>query len=286
MPFLAVRFSNCRLLECTRAKQLLRKHSNCRKTSSTTLPKRWNCLCRARGFSRDLSDNELDRKHGKGQWLATERFDISPSTGDLRTVDWCEIWAMRQCSETLDLDTAVQWVFQARELVKALETVGVPQLLRLKFNSDDHPYAYRWIPTRPEEQFLNMVAVRIIGAGRQFQGLCSHVASMYLHDVTVHDLASARGCGPRSMSDFFAIDGATLGQTTSTWLPCKISSAWTTTCPRPSRLVEFASNQASTSSPRSLSCWGARARETSYSQPFDRGWSELRGPGLRAHKEK
>ena len=110
---------------------------------------------------------------------------------------------MRQCSETLDLGTAVQRVFLARELVKALETVGVPQLLRLKFNSDDHPYAYRWIPTRPEEQFLNMVAVRIIGAGRQFQGLCSHVASMYLHDVTVHDLASARGCGPRSMSDFF-----------------------------------------------------------------------------------
>ena len=51
MPFLAVRFSNCRLLECTRAKQLLRKHSNCRKTSSTTLPKRRNCWCRARGFS-------------------------------------------------------------------------------------------------------------------------------------------------------------------------------------------------------------------------------------------
>ena len=130
MPFLAVRFSNCRLLECTRAKQLLRKHSNCRKTS-TTLPKRWNCLCRTRGFSRDLSANELDRNHCKGQWLATERFDISPSTGDLRTVDWCEIWAMRQCSETLDLGTAVQRVFQARELVKALETVGVPQLLRL-----------------------------------------------------------------------------------------------------------------------------------------------------------
>ena len=124
--------------------------------------KRWNCWCRTRGFSRDLFDNELDRKHGKGQLLATERFDTSPSTGDSRTVDWCEIWAMRQCSETLDFGTAVQRVFQARELVKALETVGVPQLQRLKFNGDDHPYAYRWIPTRPEEQFLNMVAARII----------------------------------------------------------------------------------------------------------------------------
>ena len=30
---------------------------------------------------------------------------------------------------------------------------------------------------------------------------------MYLHDVTVHDLASARGCGPRSMSDFLPLIG-------------------------------------------------------------------------------
>ena len=77
-------------------------------------------------------------------------------------------------SETIDLCTAVQHL-QAREIAKALGNLGVPQPeameLRLESGSDDLPSANRWVPLRPEEQFLDIVAVWIIG---HFKRLSSH----------------------------------------------------------------------------------------------------------------
>ena len=78
-----------------------------------------------------------------------------------------------ECSETLDLGTPVQQVLHARELLRALDTLRVPQneqtKLRLKHSSEDLPSSYRWVPILPKKLVLVMVALWVIGVGEKFK---------------------------------------------------------------------------------------------------------------------
>ena len=79
-----------------------------------------------RGVASDLFEHGLDWKHGKGQWLAVERFGMSQSTADSRVIATGAKFGRvsgAEYSETLDFYTAAQQVLHARELVKALNTL-------------------------------------------------------------------------------------------------------------------------------------------------------------------
>ena len=96
----------------------------------------------------------------------TESLDRRQGTGYPRAIgDGAKFGhaSVRGTAKMLDLCTTVQLALQARGLVKALDNLGAPQPeqkeLRLESGSDDRPSAYRWVPTRPDERFPNIVAV-------------------------------------------------------------------------------------------------------------------------------
>ena len=153
----------------------------------------------------------------------------------------------------------------------------------------------QWKTLPPEEQFLNVVAVWIFGAGwkpksctrwvnfnhfpRLTQAICRRrfglLASMYFDDMTLQDFVSAHGHGDRSMCGQFALVGrpfdrreakAMAPQQDFCGMFHKLSETFTAGLCLPQ-------TPASASSPSSSSCCGARSRETSYLQRFARTWS-------------
>ena len=104
----------------------------------------WRSLARKTSREASSAKDELDRKHGTGRWLAMERLEISQGTGDSRAIgDGAKLGHASGAghSETLDFCTAVPPAFQARVLMKALDTLGVPQNEQIS-GSDDLPSAY------------------------------------------------------------------------------------------------------------------------------------------------
>ena len=121
-----------------------------------------------RGVAFDLFVNGLDLRHGKEQWRDMERFEMSQSKSDSRASMTARSSDMRQ-ERGVQRDAR----HHTRELVKANDTLGLPQpeqlKLRLNFSRDNLPSSYRWVPIRAKKQFPNMLALWVFGAGWKFK---------------------------------------------------------------------------------------------------------------------
>ena len=123
------------------------------------------------------------RLEARERAVVMERFEMSQSTGDSRALDDGAKFGHAsgaECRETLDLCTAVQRVRHARELVKALDTLGVPQpeQIKLRLKVRQRRSSYQGVPICPKKQFPNMVALWVIEVGWNFEELYSPVLGL------------------------------------------------------------------------------------------------------------
>ena len=202
----------------------------------------------SKGFAGPLmTSQEADKKWGPGKWLPMPRFETVQASGKQRPIDDGKRFGHNSASgftETIECCSAFQPVVHARALVEQATLQGqLPGLSQqtLETGGEDMPEAYRWVPAHPKEGALNVVAAwsvpdncwmhqEIYGQvfGRAAAVINFHriqrllvavirrwllvLVSMYYDDVTLQDLAAARGRGQRYVRALFRMAGLPLAE--------------------------------------------------------------------------
>ena len=199
-----------------------------------------------KGFAGPLmTKDQADSKWGAGQWLPMPRFETIQASGKHRPIDDGKRFGHNSASgfeETIECCSAFQPAVHARALAQQAVLQGCDDLLSqqmLETGGEDMPEAYRWVPADPREGSLNVIATwsvddncwlfqEMFGQvfGRAAAVINFHriqrllvaivrrwllmLCSMYYDDVSLQDLAAARGRGQRYIRSLFRIVGLPL----------------------------------------------------------------------------
>ena len=200
----------------------------------------------SKGFAGPLmTKEEADSRWGSGLWLPMPRFETIQASGKHRPIDDGKRFGHNSASgfsETIECCSAFQPVVHARALTQQAILQGAETRLsqhKLETGGEDMPEAYRWVPADPKEGALNVIATwSSEGSCWLFQEMFGQVfgraaavinfhrvqrllvgmvrrwllmlCSMYYDDVSLQDLAAARGRGQRYIRALFRLVGLPL----------------------------------------------------------------------------
>ncbi len=200
----------------------------------------------SKGFAGPLMTKEAaDSRWGPGLWLPMPRFETIQANGKHRPIDDGKRFGHNSASgfaETIECCSAFQPVVHARALTQQAILQGAETRLShhsLETGGEDMPEASRWVPADPKEGALNVIATwstkdacwlfqemyaQVFGlAAAVFNFHSVHrllvamvrrwllvLCSMYYDDVSLQDLAAAKGRGQRYIRALFRLVGLPL----------------------------------------------------------------------------
>ena len=192
-----------------------------------------------------MTREQADSSWGPGRWLPMPRVETIQASGKHHPIDDGKRFGHNSASgftETIECCSAFQPVVHARAhaqqaILHGSETRLIQQTLET--GGEDMPEAYRWVPADPQEGALNVIATwsvddncwlfqemydQVFGRAaavinfHRVQGLLVAMVrrwllvlcSMYFDDVSLQDLAAAKGRGQRYVRALFRIVGLPL----------------------------------------------------------------------------
>ena len=202
----------------------------------------------SRGFAGPLMTmSEANAKWGTGRWLPMPRFETVQASGKHRPIDDGKRFGHNSASgftETIECCSAFQPAVHARALAQQATLQGAEASLAKHYfetGGEDMPEAYRWVPADPREGSLNVIATWSVDDkcwlfqemygqvfGRAAAVINFHriqrilvamvrrwllmLCSMYYDDVSLQDLAAAKGRGQRYIRAMFRLVGLPLAE--------------------------------------------------------------------------
>ena len=189
-----------------------------------------------------LSKDEVDALFGPGNWVTVPRFVVEQASGQMRGCDDGAIGEQNDATEVpekLVLPSASFPGQIGRAMHVEADRRGLKlhaQGISLESGGEDWPDAYRFKPTRPDEQPYFIVVFRtssgevkylvmygclfgLLGSvfafnrhPRLFEAICRRCAglpaAMYFDDLNVSDLSTAKGAGQQLAGDLSAALGS------------------------------------------------------------------------------